>query len=134
MRAAPSCGKRAWAGQAVAPCLAAMHRTGAFQGGDEARGCGEAPWPRAPRSLSVCLSAGAIFFSLAFFAFASVTTVDLLVNERRLVEREVRSGYYRPVSYLAAKGGLCRQAPSCVPWRRVLRERQTGSQFPVPHV
>jgi len=33
---------------------------------------------------------GGVFFSLAFFAFTSLTTTDLLAAERRLVMREVR--------------------------------------------
>ena len=31
-----------------------------------------------------------MFFSLCFFAFSSVTTVDLLMMERKMVVREVR--------------------------------------------
>jgi hypothetical protein len=50
--------------------------------------------------------AGGLFFALAFFAFTSLTTVDLLMGERRMVRREVRGGYYRPGSYLAAKAML----------------------------
>jgi hypothetical protein len=50
--------------------------------------------------------AGGIFFALAFFAFTSLTTVDLLMEERRLVGREVRGGYYAPGSYLLAKAAL----------------------------
>lgn len=36
------------------------------------------------------LAAGGLFFALAFFAFTSLTTTDLLTAERRLVVREVR--------------------------------------------
>lgn len=50
--------------------------------------------------------AGGIIFALAFFAFSSLTTVDLLIHERRLVAREVRGGYYRPGSYLFSKAVL----------------------------
>ena len=50
--------------------------------------------------------AGAIFFSLCFMALTSLTTVDLLVNERGLVVKEALSGYYRPASYYLAKGVL----------------------------
>lgn len=47
--------------------------------------------------------AGGLFFALAFFAFTSLTTVDLLVAERHLVRREVRGAYYSPFSYLVSK-------------------------------
>jgi ABC-type multidrug transport system ATPase subunit len=49
---------------------------------------------------------GAIFFSLAFFAFTSLTTVDLIINERRIVSREVRGGYYSPAAYYVTKAVL----------------------------
>lgn len=49
---------------------------------------------------------GAIFFSLAFFAFTSLTTVDLIMNERRIVSREVRGGYYSPATYYVTKAVL----------------------------
>lgn len=48
--------------------------------------------------------AGAVFFSLVFLALTSLTTVDLLVNERGLVVKESLGGYYRPVSYYLSKG------------------------------
>lgn len=50
------------------------------------------------------LCAGAVFFSLVFLALTSLTTVDLLVNERGLVVKESLGGYYRPVSYYLSKG------------------------------
>ncbi len=50
------------------------------------------------------LHAGAVFFSLVFLALTSLTTVDLLVNERGLVVKEAIGGYYRPVSYYLSKG------------------------------
>ncbi|KAL4857919.1 ATP-binding cassette sub-family G member 2 [Chlorella vulgaris] len=46
---------------------------------------------------------GGTFFALAFLAFTSLTTVDLLINERQVVTREVRGGYYEPTAYLLAK-------------------------------
>lgn len=46
---------------------------------------------------------GAVFFSLAFFAFTSLTTTDLLISERLLVTREVRGGYYSLGSYFITK-------------------------------
>lgn len=46
---------------------------------------------------------GGAFFSLAFFAFTSLTTTDLLLAERRIVAREVRGGYYSAESYLVSK-------------------------------
>ena len=50
------------------------------------------------------ICAGAVFFSLVFLALTSLTTVDLLVNERGLVVKESLGGYYRPVSYYLSKG------------------------------
>lgn len=50
--------------------------------------------------------AGGVFFALAFFAFTSLTSIDLLASERKLVAREVRSGCYSPFSYLVAKAAL----------------------------
>ena len=49
---------------------------------------------------------GGCFFALAFFAFTSLTTVDLVMTERRIVAREVRGGYYHAASYLATKAVL----------------------------
>lgn len=46
---------------------------------------------------------GGTFFALAFFGFASLTTVDLMMNERAVVMREVRGGYYNPVLYVLSK-------------------------------
>ena len=63
---------------------------------------------------------GATFFALALLAFTSLTTVDLLMNERSVVMREVRSGYYGPVAYLLSKlaldGMLLRVIPAVVFW------------------
>eukprot|EP00891_Asterochloris_glomerata_P008052 jgi/Astpho2/8052/Aster-03001 len=47
--------------------------------------------------------AGALFFSLCVSAFSSLTVVDLFVNERHLVMREVTTGYYQAFPYLLAK-------------------------------
>jgi hypothetical protein len=60
---------------------------------------------------------GGTFFALAFLAFTSLTTVDLLLNERQVVMREVRGGYYSPISYLISKltldaGERTRTAPA----------------------
>ncbi|BDA44712.1 probable broad substrate specificity ATP-binding cassette transporter at C-terminar half [Coccomyxa sp. Obi] len=49
---------------------------------------------------------GAVFFSLVFLALTSLTTVDLLVNERGLVVKECLGGYYRPFSYYISKATL----------------------------
>jgi ABC-type multidrug transport system permease subunit len=46
---------------------------------------------------------GGTFFALAFLGFTSLTTVDLLINERQVVTREVRGGYYHPSAYLLSK-------------------------------
>jgi hypothetical protein len=63
---------------------------------------------------------GGTFFALAFMAFTSLTTVDLLMNERRVVEREARGGYYSPATYLLAKlaldGALLRMLPALLYW------------------
>ncbi|KFM28717.1 putative ATP-dependent permease [Auxenochlorella protothecoides] len=50
--------------------------------------------------------AGGLFFILAFFAFTSLTAVDLFMAERRLVMREIKGGMYHPVSYLVTKAAL----------------------------
>jgi ABC-type multidrug transport system ATPase subunit len=50
--------------------------------------------------------AGGLFFALVFFAFTSLTTVDLLVNEKRLVGREVGAGCYGSFEYLITKACL----------------------------
>jgi ABC-type multidrug transport system permease subunit len=47
--------------------------------------------------------AGGLVFALSFFAFSSLTTVDLIFHEKRVVTSEVRSGYYHPWSYYTAK-------------------------------
>ena len=63
---------------------------------------------------------GGTFFALAFLAFTSLTTVDLLMNERTVVLREVRSRFYRPSSYLISKialdGLLLRVLPAILYW------------------
>jgi ABC-type multidrug transport system ATPase subunit len=71
-------------------------------------------------SIGVQNRMGGTFFALAFLAFTSLTTVDLLMNERAVVVREVRSGYYSPTSYLLAKlaldGMLLRVIPAIMFW------------------
>ncbi|KAI8112521.1 hypothetical protein M9434_003844 [Picochlorum sp. BPE23] len=47
--------------------------------------------------------AGGLIFALAFFAFTSLTTVDLVFHEKRIVNREVHSGYYRRWTYVLSK-------------------------------
>lgn len=47
--------------------------------------------------------AGGLIFALAFFAFSSLTTVDLVHHEKRVVTSEVRGGYYRPWAYYMSK-------------------------------
>ena len=47
--------------------------------------------------------AGGLIFALAFFAFTSLTTVDLVFHEKTIVEREVNSGYYRRWTYVISK-------------------------------
>ena len=48
-----------------------------------------------------------------FLALTSLTTVDLLVNERGLVVKESLGGYYRPVSYYLSKGERLAPWPAC---------------------
>lgn len=60
-----------------------------------------------------CGAAGAVFFSLVFLALTSLTTVDLLVNERGLVVKEALGGYYRPLSYYLSKGAPSHAPPAC---------------------
>jgi hypothetical protein len=57
-----------------------------------------------PEAAGARRGAGAVFFPLVFMALTSLTTVDLLCNERGLVIKEVLGGYYRPVSYYLSKG------------------------------
>lgn len=63
---------------------------------------------------------GATFFVLAFLGFTSLSTTDLLLNERRTVAREVRAGYYGPAPYLISKlvadGLLLRALPALLVW------------------
>lgn len=71
-------------------------------------------------SCDLGLDAGVTFFSLTFMALTSLTTVDLLVNERGLVVKEVLGGYYRPFSYYISKGmcsdyALFLQSCLCLP-------------------
>lgn len=71
-------------------------------------------------SIGVQNRMGGTFFALAFLAFTSLTTVDLLMNERAVAVREVRSGFYNPAAYLLAKLGLdgllLRVIPAIVFW------------------
>lgn len=63
---------------------------------------------------------GATFFALAFMAFTSLTTVDLLMEERRVVVREIRAGYYSSAPYLLSKltldGMMLRVIPAILFW------------------
>jgi ABC-type multidrug transport system ATPase subunit len=47
--------------------------------------------------------AGGLIFALAFFAFTSLTTVDLIFTEKRIASREINSGYYRRWTYVVSK-------------------------------
>lgn len=47
--------------------------------------------------------AGGMIFALALFAFTSLTTVDLVYQEKAIVDREVDSGYYRRWTYVISK-------------------------------
>ena len=46
--------------------------------------------------------AGGMFFSLVFFASASISASDRVAAESHVRAREIRSGYYSPVSYVFA--------------------------------
>ena len=62
--------------------------------------------------------AGFIFFTLTFFAFASLTSIDLFIAERAVFTRELRGSYYRVGTYFFAKatldGLLLRILPACL--------------------
>lgn len=59
---------------------------------------------------------GGIFFLLAFLAFSSLTTIDLLHTERGIALREIKGGYYSSTTYVTAKlfldAGLLRVLPA----------------------
>jgi len=59
---------------------------------------------------------GGIFVSLCFLAFTSLTTVDLVMNERAVVTAEVNSGLYHGATYVVCKlvvdGLLLRALPA----------------------
>lgn len=59
---------------------------------------------------------GGIFFLLAFLAFSSLTTIDLLHTERGIALREIKGGYYSSSTYVTAKlfldAGLLRVLPA----------------------
>lgn len=63
-------------------------------------------WQLEPNNVGVQNRMGGTFFALAFLGFTSLTTVDLLINERAVAVREVRGGYYKPTTYLMAKLAL----------------------------
>lgn len=62
--------------------------------------------------------AGCLFFTLTFFAFSSLTTLDLFITERRVFDREVGGGYYRVGTYFLSKalldGLVLRILPACL--------------------
>eukprot|EP00892_Ulva_mutabilis_P011926 jgi/Ulvmu1/9105/UM005_0200.1 len=47
--------------------------------------------------------AGAIFFTLVFLDLLAVTSIDSLLNERAVIRKEVRLGYYPAFIYMVAK-------------------------------
>lgn len=59
---------------------------------------------------------GSIFISLCFLAFTSITSIDLLVNERMIVTAEVKEGLYSGSVYILSKlfldGLLLRALPA----------------------
>ena len=50
--------------------------------------------------------AGCIFFTLTFFAFGSLTSIDLFISERSVFSREIQGSYYRVGTYFFAKAVL----------------------------
>jgi ABC-type multidrug transport system ATPase subunit len=50
--------------------------------------------------------AGCIFFTLTFFAFSSLTSIDLFIAERSVFTREIQGSYYRVGTYFFAKATL----------------------------
>ena len=50
--------------------------------------------------------AGFIFFTLTFFAFGSLTSIDLFISERSVCTRELQGNYYRVGTYFFAKATL----------------------------
>ena len=86
-------------------------------------------------SIGVQNRMGGTFFALAFLAFTSLTTVDLLMNERAVAVREVRSGFYSPSAYLLAKlaldGMLLRVIPAILFW--IPFYYMAGFQTSAPH-
>jgi len=50
--------------------------------------------------------AGCLFFTLTFFAFGSLTSIDLFIAERAVFNRELRGSYYRIGTYFFAKATL----------------------------
>lgn len=59
---------------------------------------------------------GSIFISLCFLAFTSITSIDLLVNERMIVTAEIKEGLYSGSLYILSKllvdGLLLRALPA----------------------
>lgn len=59
---------------------------------------------------------GSIFISLCFLAFTSITSIDLLINERAIVTAEVNQGLYSGALYIMSKlfldGLLLRALPA----------------------
>ena len=50
--------------------------------------------------------AGCLFFTLTFFAFGSLTSIDLFIAERTVFTRELQGNYYRVATYFFAKATL----------------------------
>merc|ERR1712224_925579 len=50
--------------------------------------------------------AGCLFFTLTFFAFGSMTSIDLFMSERAVFSREQRGKYYRVGTYFISKAVL----------------------------
>ena len=67
---------------------------------------------------------GVVFFTLCLAALTSLTTVDLLTNERGLAVREIQAGYYRPVTYYISKG---------MPWYKSPLEQSSDTSQSLPH-
>jgi ABC-type multidrug transport system permease subunit len=65
--------------------------------------CGLVFWDLELTIAGIQNRAGALFFCLVFLAFLSVTSIDSLLSERLVVNKEQRLGYYPGILYMISK-------------------------------
>lgn len=65
--------------------------------------CGLVFWDLELTIAGIQNRAGALFFCLVFLGFLSVTSIDSLLSERLVVNKEQRLGYYPAALYMVAK-------------------------------